>query len=85
MRGLMLLFLFIGITVGLISQLNASSKYKSVSSVRLAKTKDALIVGRTDALRVTIAPTNATNKAVKWYSSNNRIARVDSNPDYSRT
>jgi len=50
-----------------------------VSKVSLNKTKDILIVGGTDNLKATITPTNATNKAVKWTSSNATIAKVDAN------
>jgi len=50
-----------------------------VTKVSLSKTKDTLIVGKTDTLKVTIAPTNVTNKAVKWTSSNIHVAKVNSN------
>ncbi len=43
----------------------------------LNKTTDILTVGETDTLKAIIAPTNVTNKAVKWTSSNSTIAKVD--------
>ena len=50
-----------------------------VTKVSLNKTKDILTVGGTDTLKATITPSNATNKAVKWTSSNATIAKVDAN------
>ncbi len=76
MRYLSVLILSIGIITGLSIQVQASTI--KVSSVKLSKTKDALIVGRTDSLKATISPINATNKAVNWKSSNTKVARVDS-------
>ncbi|GKX67628.1 Ig-like domain-containing protein [Inconstantimicrobium mannanitabidum] len=51
----------------------------NVVSVSLNKTTDTLIVGRTDTLKATINPSNATNKAVKWTSSNSKVVTVDQN------
>ena len=48
-----------------------------VTSVRLNKITDSLVVGKTDTLLATINPTNVKNKIVKWSSSNSRIATVD--------
>ena len=48
-----------------------------VSKVRINKTVDTLTVGKTDIIKATFTPTNATNRAVKWTSSNNSIAKVD--------
>jgi len=50
-----------------------------VTKVSLSKTTDTLIVGKTDTLKATVAPTNVTNKAVKWTSSNIHVAKVNSN------
>ncbi|WP_443662471.1 Ig-like domain-containing protein, partial [Clostridium sp.] len=49
----------------------------SVVSVSINKTTDTLFVGQTDTIRATFTPSNATNRAVKWTSSNNTIATVD--------
>jgi hypothetical protein len=47
-----------------------------VSDVTLNKTALALAVGGTDTLRATVAPDDATNKAVTWESSNTGVATV---------
>ena len=49
-----------------------------VSSVKLNKTKASVVRGYTLTLTPTIAPSNATNKAVSWKSSNTKIATVTS-------
>jgi len=51
----------------------------SVSSVTLNKPSDTLIAGNTLQLRATVAPANATNKAVTWKSTNTSVAIVDAN------
>ncbi|HEY5588449.1 MAG TPA: Ig-like domain-containing protein [Candidatus Paceibacterota bacterium] len=48
-----------------------------ITKVSLNKTSDILLVGGTDTLKATIAPTKVTNKAIKWTSSNVSIAKVD--------
>ncbi|AGK96719.1 Ig-like domain-containing protein [Clostridium pasteurianum] len=48
-----------------------------VTSVTLNKTTDILTVGSTDTLTATVAPDNATNKAVTWSSSDTNVATVD--------
>ena len=48
-----------------------------VSKVSINKTTDTLIAGRTDILKVTLTPTNATNKTVKWTSSNTTVVKID--------
>ena len=50
-----------------------------VSGVSLNKTSATVNVGATLQLTATVAPSNATNKAVTWTSSNNNIATVDAN------
>jgi len=47
------------------------------TAVSLDKTIDSLMVGDTDTLVATVAPTDATNKAVTWGSSDSTIATVD--------
>jgi len=50
-----------------------------VTGVTLNKTNLALTVGGTDTLYATVAPEDATNKAVTWSSSNTNVATVNSN------
>ncbi|MBU3181837.1 Ig-like domain-containing protein [Clostridium psychrophilum] len=48
-----------------------------VSNVSINKTTDTLNVGQTDTIRATFTPANATNRGVKWTSSNTTIATID--------
>jgi uncharacterized protein YjdB len=48
----------------------------AVTSVTLSPTTLALKVGQTSTLTATVLPSNATNKAVTWSSSNTAIATV---------
>ena len=48
-----------------------------VTSVSLDKTTLALNVGNIGALTATVLPTDATNKAINWTSSNTSVATVD--------
>ena len=50
-----------------------------VTSVTLDKTSLTLDVGGSFTLTATVKPDNATNKAVKWSSSNENVATVDQN------
>ena len=49
-----------------------------VTSVTLNKTTLNLVVGKSETLTATVAPANATNKTVKWTSSNTSVATVSS-------
>ena len=49
----------------------------SVTGVTLNKTSTSLYVGDTETLTATVAPANATNKAVTWTSSNPSVAKVE--------
>ena len=49
----------------------------SVTGVSLDKTELSLTVGGTEALTATVAPDNATNRAVTWASSNPSVAKVE--------
>ncbi|MDP4089330.1 MAG: Ig-like domain-containing protein [Bacillota bacterium] len=50
----------------------------NVTSVSINKTTDTLIVGDTDTLTATVNPSDASNKAIVWSSSNTTVAAVDS-------
>lgn len=50
-----------------------------VTSVTLDKTSLTLDVGGSDTLAATVKPDDATNKAVKWSSSNENVATVNQN------
>lgn len=56
-----------------------STTSAKVSGITLNKTTLTLAKGKTYALKATIAPTNATTKAVTWTSSNTKVATVDKN------
>ena len=64
---------------------NGGIKFKSVvtvsnqltQQVKLNIKSKSLNVGETVQLTATISPSNTTNKAVKWLSSNENIAQVD--------
>jgi uncharacterized protein YjdB len=47
-----------------------------VTGVSLSKTSASVVVGGTLALTATVAPSNATNKAISWASSNTAVATV---------
>jgi uncharacterized protein YjdB len=51
---------------------------KPVSKIELNKTSDSLQVGQEDNLVATVTPEDATNKNVKWTSSDSSVATVDS-------
>jgi uncharacterized protein YjdB len=50
----------------------------AVTGVTLNKTAMTLIKGHTDVLLPTIAPANASNKNVSWFSTNSNVASVNS-------
>jgi uncharacterized protein YjdB len=49
-----------------------------VSKVSINKTSTNLYVGAKETLKATVSPSNATNKAVTWKSSNTKVATVSS-------
>ena len=51
----------------------------AVTGVTLGETEATLTVGDTKTLVATVAPADATNKAVTWTSSDDSIATVDEN------
>ena len=59
--------------------LNIKSATVPVTGVTLNKTSTSLYVGDTETLTATVAPDNATNKAVTWTSSDSTVATVDQN------
>ncbi|WP_158287108.1 Ig-like domain-containing protein [Mesobacillus foraminis] len=50
----------------------------STKTVKVNKTGLTLTAGKTAVLKATVSPLDSTDKAVKWTSSNTRIATVDS-------
>ena len=50
----------------------------AVTGVSLDKKELPLVVGQTQTLTATVAPDNATDKTVKWASSDAKVATVDS-------
>lgn len=50
-----------------------------VAGISLDKTSLALKIGDTAILKAAVSPDNATDKTVKWSSSNSRVVTVDSN------
>ena len=51
----------------------------SVTGVTVSPTSASIVVGATQQLTATVAPSNATNKTVSWSSSNTAVATVSSN------
>ena len=47
-----------------------------VESITLNKTKTTVIIGKTSTLTATVKPDDATNKTIKWTSSNEEVATV---------
>ena len=56
-----------------------NAKTIAVTGVTLNKTSLDMKVGDSETLTATVAPTDATNKAVTWKSSNESVATVDDN------
>ncbi len=60
-------------------QTQNTDSIKNVKGVTLNKKSASIVKGKTLTLKATVKPTNATNKAVTWKSSNKKIATVDKN------
>ncbi len=58
-------------------KVSVTPKVIAVTDVNLNKTTMHKVVGESEQLTATIIPQNATNKNVKWTSSDNTIASVD--------
>ena len=58
---------------------NDTPKTVAVTGVSLNKTSMSLVEGNSETLTATVAPSDATNKAVSWKSSDANVANVDSN------
>ena len=57
-------------------ELKVTAQDVLVTSIQLNKTSDELDVGQTSQLTATVYPSNATNKAFTWTSSNSSVATV---------
>ena len=58
---------------------NDTPKTVAVTGVSLNKTSMSLVEGGSETLTATVAPSDATNKAVSWKTSDANVANVDSN------
>ena len=52
-------------------------KIIDVNKITLDKSKLTLEIGKSNTLKATISPSNATNKTITWTSSDNSVATVD--------
>lgn len=64
------------VTAGEVIKVTPKSTDIAVTGITLDKTTLNLEVGKTDKLTATVAPENATDKAVAWTSSNEKAATV---------
>ena len=58
---------------------DTETKEVKVSKITLNKTQAGMKKGETLTLKAVVTPSKATNKAVKWSSSNKKVATVDKN------
>ena len=58
---------------------DTETKEVKVSKITLNKTQAGMKKGETLTLKAVVTPSKATNKAVKWSSSNKKVAAVDKN------
>ena len=67
------------VTVTKTDKTNSQSTNKNVkvTSLKFTKKETALVVGGTERLQIIINPSNATNKKVKWTTSNSKVVTVD--------
>ncbi len=57
---------------------NVGTDLVAVKGLKVNKTKVVLTVGSSEQLKTTIEPSNATNKNIKWQTSNSGVATVSS-------
>jgi uncharacterized protein YjdB len=85
--GIFSLFLLITVMSNFINPINiydrsfkgvsvSALSYTKVKSVKLSKTAATIYTGGKTTLKATISPSNATNKSVKWTTSNSKVATV---------
>ena len=60
-------------------QITVTEAIIAVTGVSLNKTELGLTIDNTETLTATVAPTDASNKAVTWKSSKESVAKVDAN------
>jgi uncharacterized protein (TIGR02145 family) len=70
------IFYLLTIAALLIAALTSCNKDVAVTGIKLNETSITLEIGKTKMLIATIFPEDATNKAIKWTSSNIEIATV---------
>src|SRR5471030_339769 len=61
------------------TQIALASSTTKVTGITLSNSRLSIAKADTSTLTVTITPSAATNKGVKWESSNTKVAKVDSN------
>lgn len=61
-----------------IAKKESDSNDIKVTGIKLSDSNFNMVVGDTKQLKATIIPDNATNKSVKWTSSNPKVATIDS-------
>ena len=70
---------FSGVAIAAGMAYSAMSENHSVEGVLLNRTSTTIFTGATETLTATVYPSDATNKAVTWTSSNTAVATVDAN------
>lgn len=55
---------------------NSTNKNIKVTGIKLNKSQTTILVGNTETITAIVSPSNATNKKIKWTSSNSKVASV---------